>query len=478
MTTATLLIADEVNVKIVGLDADTRRYLNNKFKYEIPGARHIPAVRLGRWDGKVSFFQMGGSTYINLLPEILPELDSRGYEIDIDDRREYPTKFEFESVNEQSLADHMWPEGHPMAGQPIELRDYQVAAINQFLANPQSIQCIATGAGKSILTATLSRRVDPFGRSILIVPNKSLVTQTEEDYINVGLDVGVVYGDRKDLNRRHTICTWQSLNSLQKNNPEHLLDLVEGTVCVIVDECHTLKADKLKGLMTDILARVPIRWAVSGTIPKEEHDWRSLQVSVGDVINQISAADLQDKGVLANCNVNILQLVDHVEYRSYQDELRYLLESEERIEFIGRMVRGLEGNTLVLIDRVDPGRALAATIPGAVFLSGSTKARDRRDQYIEVNFSDNKVLVATYGIAAVGINITKLHNLVLIEPGKSFVRVIQSIGRGLRKGFDKDHVEIWDVTSTCKFSKRHLTKRKQYYAEADYPYSVEKINWQ
>ena len=478
MTTATLIIADEVNVKILGLDAETRRSLNNKFKYEIPGARHIPAVRLGRWDGKVSFFQMGGSTYINLLPEILPELDSRGYDIDIDDRRDYQTGFEFEAVDEQSLSEYVWPTGHPMAGQPIELRDYQVAAINQFLANPQSIQCIATGAGKSILTAMLSRRVDPFGRSILIVPNKSLVTQTEEDYVNVGLDVGVVYGDRKDLSRRHTICTWQSLNSLQKNNPEHLMDLVEGTVCVIVDECHTLKADKLKGLMTEVLARVPIRWAVSGTIPKEEHDWRSLQVSVGDVINQISAADLQDKGVLANCNVNILQLVDHVEYRSYQDELRYLLENQERIEFIGRMVRGLEGNTLVLIDRVDPGRALAATIPDAVFLSGSTKARDRKEQYVEVNFSDNKVLVATYGIAAVGINITKLHNLVLIEPGKSFVRVIQSIGRGLRKGFDKDHVEIWDVTSTCKFSKRHLTKRKQYYAEADYPYSVEKINWQ
>lgn len=478
MTTATLIIADEVNVKIVGLDAETRRSLNNKFKYEIPGARHIPAVRLGRWDGKVSFFQMGGSTYINLLPEILPELDSRGYDIDIDDRRDYRTGFEFEEVDEQSLSEYAWPTGHPMAGQPIELRDYQVAAVNQFLANPQSIQCIATGAGKSILTAMLSRRVDPFGRSILIVPNKSLVTQTEEDYINVGLDVGVVYGDRKDLSRRHTICTWQSLNSLQKNNPEHLMDLVDGTVCVIVDECHTLKADKLKGLMTEVLARVPIRWAVSGTIPKEEHDWRSLQVSVGDVINQISAADLQDKGVLANCNVNILQLVDHVEYRSYQDELRYLLENQERIEFVGRMVRGLEGNTLVLIDRVDPGRALAATIPDAVFLSGSTKARDRKEQYVEVNFSDNKVLVATYGIAAVGINITKLHNLVLIEPGKSFVRVIQSIGRGLRKGFDKDHVEIWDVTSTCKFSKRHLTKRKQYYAEADYPYSVEKINWQ
>ena len=131
-----------------------------------------------------------------------------------------------------------------------------------------------------------------------------------------------------------------------------------------------------------------------------------------------------------------------------------------------------------MIDRVEPGRSLAEQIPNAVFLSGATKVRDRKEQYTEVNFSDGKVIVATYGIAAVGINITKLHNLVLIEPGKSFVRVIQSIGRGLRRGFGKDHVEIWDITSTCKFSKRHLTKRKQYYAEADYQYAVEKIHWQ
>ena len=88
---------------------------------------------------------------------------------------------------------------------------------------------------------------------------------------------------------------------------------------------------------------------------------------------------------------------------------------------------------------------------------------------------DDKILVATYGVAAVGINVPRLFNVVLIEPGKSFVRVIQSIGRGLRKAEDKDYVQIWDVTSTCKFAKRHLTKRKQFYKEAQYPFQIEKI---
>ena len=79
--------------------------------------------------------------------------------------------------------------------------------------------------------------------------------------------------------------------------------------------------------------------------------------------------------------------------------------------------------------------------------------------------------------AAVGINIPRIFNLVLVEPGKSFVRVIQSIGRGIRKAEDKDHVQIWDITSTCKFAKRHLTKRKAFYKEANYPFSVEKVDW-
>lgn len=477
MPTAKLIIADEVNVKIEGLDPATRRALNTEFKYEIPGARFIPAVRLGRWDGCTAFFSMGGSTYINLLAEIIPRLEERGYDLDIDDRREYRTDYMFEPITADYHQDCTWPAGHPDAGQAIQLRDYQLEAVNAFLSNTQSIQCIATGAGKTLMTATLAKCAGFYGRTILIVPSKNLVTQTEEDYVNIGLDTGVVFGDRKEFTRQHTICTWQSLNRLLTDDPESLATLIEDCVCVMVDECHNLKADKLKALMTDVLAKVPIRWAVSGTIPKEQHDFRSLQVSVGEVINKITAAELQDRGVLADCTVNIMQLVDHSEYKDYQSELRYLLENSDRLRFIADMVNRLEGNSLVLIDRVDPGKELAGYITNATFLSGATKVRDRREQYVEVNFSDDKVLVATYGIAAVGINITKLHNLVLIEPGKSFVRVIQSIGRGLRKGFGKDHVEIWDITSTCKFSKRHLTKRRQFYAEADYPYTVAKVNW-
>jgi superfamily II DNA or RNA helicase len=116
--------------------------------------------------------------------------------------------------------------------------------------------------------------------------------------------------------------------------------------------------------------------------------------------------------------------------------------------------------------------------PDVVFVSGSTKAADRKEEYDEIATSSNKIIIATYGVAAVGINIPRIFNLVMVESGKSFTRVIQSIGRGIRKAEDKDHVEIWDITSTCKFARRHLTKRKAFYKEANYPFSAEKLEWQ
>ena len=485
MRTATIIIKDEVNIKIEGLELDARRALVNAFKYDVPGARYLPAVRLGRWDGKVSYFQLGGSTYTNLLPDIVPILDKYNYDIDLDDRRDYSTTYEFELVTESTFSHLVWSKGHPMEGQPIVLRDYQVEIINNFLKNPQCIQEVATGAGKTIMTAALSQRCEQHGRTIVIVPNKSLVTQTEKDYRGLGLDVGVYFGDRKEFGKTHTICTWQSLNILLKNTKNQTVDVtitefLEDVVCVIVDEVHMAKADALKTLLTSVMSRTPIRWGLTGTVPKEEYEFQALKVSLGPVINKLAASELQDKGVLAQCHVNIVQLIDHAEFTNYQSELKFLLEDSDRLKTISDLIAqvNLTGNTLVLVDRVAAGHALVTLLgERAVFVSGATKGTKRDEEYGEVATSDDKIIVATYGVAAVGINIPRIFNLVLLEPGKSFVRVIQSIGRGIRKAEDKDFVQIWDVTSSCKFAKRHLTKRKQFYKEANYPFTQEKLEW-
>ena len=483
MSSCKLIIRDEVNIKLEGLSVETRRKIVNKLKFDLPYARHMPAYKLGRWDGTKTYFGIGGTGYLAHLNVILPIVEDAGYEICIEDLRQH-SRIEFESITENYWADRgkTWPKGHPEAGTPIVLRDYQFDVVNKFLENHQALQEVATGAGKTITTATLSHLCEPYGRTMVIVPNKSLVVQTEEDYKNLGLDVGVYFGDRKELNKTHTICTWQSLNVLDKKSHDDatltLAEFCQDVCAVIVDEVHQAKAEVLTKLLTQNFNNCAIRWGLTGTVPKEAFEFQGILASIGPVINQVSAHDLQEKGVLANLQINILQTNDVQVFRNYQEEYSFLVTDDNRINWMGNKIKEISqtGNTLVLVNRIDTGNKLTAMLSDSVFISGAVKLTERKEEYDEIKTSADKIIVATYGVAAVGINIPRIFNLVLIEPGKSFVRVIQSIGRGIRRAEDKDHVEIWDLTSACKYAKKHLTERKKFYKEAKYPFVITKVN--
>lgn len=499
---AKIELLDEVNCKIHGLNTSTRRKLNNQFSFTLPHAYYSHAYQMGRWDGKVNFFAIGGKTYINLLEDILPVLLEDGYEVTVQDTRTAP-KIDLKPIQIDHFADRVWPEGHPVAGQPVMLRDYQLEIVNNFLENTASVQEVATGAGKTLITAALSDLVErslsdelkimhkletgsDLARTIVIVPNKGLVSQTEEDYINLGLDVGVYFGDRKEYGRTHTICTWQSLEIIKKNfqsgkSDMSLEDFTSGVMAVIIDEAHGAKADVLKAMLVGAFRNIPIRWGLTGTIPPEEHAVIGLKVAIGPVIGELAAHTLQADGVLSNCHLDIIQMQDTVFYDNYQSELSYLTTDSDRLDYMANFILAIaeSGNTLVLVDRVKAGRGLLERLPAdrTVFISGEMKNETRRDHYKEISSSDGKIIVATYGVAAVGINIPRIFNMVLLEPGKSFVRVIQSIGRGLRRAEDKDFVNIFDFTSSAKFSKRHLTERKKFYKKAGYPFKITKVDW-
>ena len=476
-----LQLEDFVNCKFLGLDPLTRKKFNNSLKFMVPSARHTPQFKLKRWDGKISFGSMNGTTFINLLDIAIPIIEAAGYEIELEDNR--PNyDFVFPEITEDYVADKVWPVGHVMAGEPIMLRDFQVDASNIFFSNRQSIQCISTGAGKTIITACLSLAIEKYGRSIVIVPSKDLVRQTEADYKILGLDVGVYYGDRKEFGHKHTICTWQSMSVFSKKSKEEapitLDDFLEGVICVINDEVHGAKAQELKELLCGPMAHIPLRWGLTGTIPKEEIEYMTLLASIGPVVGEIKASDLQERGVLANCNVEIIQLQDnHVEYFDWETEYKYLTTDQDRLNWIALHCNALDGNTLILVQRRETGFILEKLIPDSVFLYGETKSVDRIKEYTDVQTSQDKKIIATYGIAAVGINIPRIFNLVLFEPGKSFIRVIQSIGRGLRKADDKDYVNIIDITSSLRFSARHASKRRGFYNDANYKHKTTKIHY-
>jgi len=244
MQTTTLEILDEVNCRFVGLSAEIRRTLHFRSKIFNPANRFIPSVRLGRWDGAIPYFSIGGETYINLLPSIIEYIIDQNYDIEISDKRTYNREFSFDPVDNNSYSHCCWSEKYQAAGQPVLLRDHQTEAINLFLQNLQGIESLPTGSGKSLITAILSHKVEKYGRSIVIVPNKDLITQTEQYYHLLGLDVGVYYGDRKDFFKTHTICTWQSLEKLRQNpidigadEPVTFAQFTQGIVAVVVDEC-------------------------------------------------------------------------------------------------------------------------------------------------------------------------------------------------------------------------------------------------
>jgi superfamily II DNA/RNA helicase len=205
----------------------------------------------------------------------------------------------------------------------------------------------------------------------------------------------------------------------------------------------------------------------------------SILATLGPVVNRLAAKELMDMGVLSNCHVDIMQLIDTVEFESFHEENNFLVTDSNHLDWLSEFVQGkaLTGNTLVLVNRVETGKELNERIPDSKFIYGNVKSAERNDAYDEAADNDNLVIIASYGVAAVGINIPRIFNLVLVEPGKSFVRVIQSIGRGIRTAADKDFVQIYDIASTCKFSAKHVTARKKIYKEANYPFTVKKVDY-
>jgi len=276
------------------------------------------------------------------------------------------------------------------------------------------------------------------------------------------------------------------INRVEINKPNEVFNLhiqddhnyvVEGAV---VSNCHSVKnMNVLHGLLTTTFANIPIRWGLTGTIPEEEYNQVSLFSAIGPLIGQLTAHELQKQGHLAQCHVNILHTQDAVVYNNYQEELKYLVTNKDRLRWLSTKILEISktGNTLVLIDRIETGEILQELLPDATFISGQMKSTKRKEHYKEINLADNAIMIATYGTTSTGISINRIFNLILLEPGKSFVRVIQSIGRGLRKADDKEAVNVFDVASKCKFSNRHLLKRKKFYADVQYNYSIEKTTY-
>ncbi|AXH72832.1 MAG: helicase [Caudoviricetes sp.] len=491
-----LIIEDEVNIKFEGLDLETRKKCNRSQKYKDHSAQFTAKGRYGFWDGTVSFFSVGGRSYLNLLNEILPILEKQGYETNleqmfklnlIEDKRKAWPVFEFEPITEDYIVKNCpnpyWPEGHPMEGTPILLRDYQAEAINIFLQNQAAVEELATSFGKTITCAAMAHCCEKYGRTLVIVPNKDLVLQTEEDYINIGLDVGVYFGDRKDYGKTHTICTWQSLERMHKNDGKDdkitLDEFIDGVVCIIIDEAHTISGDSLKKLLLGPLSNIPIRWGLTGTVPIKDIERKNLVITVGQKVHEVTARYLMDRGFLSECHIDIIQLKEQMSFSDWPSEQGFLGSDVNRIKWIAEFAKVVSetGNTLILVNNIETGKMLEELIPDLDFVYGKIKSKDRKAKYKSVNTATNMIFAANYQVASTGLNIPRIFNLINVDIGKSYTRVIQSIGRGVRKAKGKDFINVFDISSNMKSSKKHLKERKNYYEYVQYPYTETKVDY-
>jgi len=475
---ATIIIKDEVNIRIRGLDQEAVSRLQDRLTFFVPGYIHMPSYKLGRWDGQIRLFSKTGTCYLNLLEDyILPIILDIGYEVDIEDHRGDYSHIadKLTTISEDYLGDQ------ELGGKPVKIRDYQVEGINIALTTGSGILEMATGAGKTIVCATLSKIYAVHGRVVVIVPNIDLVVQTQHTFKQIGIDAGIWYGTVKDR-KQVTIATWQSI--------DHFPELFHGVTCVIVDEVHQAKAKVLNEILTGPAGHVPFRFGCTGTIPKEELYKLQIFSCIGTPIFQLRTWELQERGVLADTmiyqleladssNPHYIQRVDKFPFEDWNDELTWLFSSKERMQYIADLIIDTvcaeNGNTLVLVPHRKHGKELQKLMGGSWSLDGRDKKRG--EVYKAFNEGDDQVLICTYGIASTGIDIPRIFNQVMLEPGKKFERVNQTLGRGLRKADDKHSLAVYDIYSDSGISSTHGTKRRSLFREAKQKLEVIKVEY-
>jgi len=491
-----IVLVDEVNCACLGLSRDHMAYFYEKYGIHTEGYFFSPKFQLGSWDGKIRYFHKTGKTFITLLDEIVPSIVDLGYEIELQDKRKSLP------VTPKPIDEKFFSHINDDDGKPWKVRDYQVDMVNALLSAGNGIGIAGTGAGKTSMCAALALTYEQTGnlRSIIIVPDTTLTDQTRKSYEAFGLDVGEYSGAQKDLKHKHVVATWQTL----QNNPQVITEFQ----MVIVDECQGLRGPVLTKLLNDHGKHISYRFGVTGTLPEGESDAIAVRIAVGSVRYEIPAHELIKAGHLSTLDIDIVEL--HVDLRKEYDlfkeqvkddpelskttyakfkssyfpnftsEKKFLHSQPSRLDWIANDLVNrsmLSGNVLCLVNGVPFGKKLAAKIDNAVFLHGPDGTEVRQEIYSRFKDNDNLIVIATVNIAGTGLDITRIFNLVLVDIGKSFIRVIQAIGRGLRKGGDKDHVFVADICSDLKYSKRHSTKRISHYKNAKYPYKKRSVDY-
>jgi superfamily II DNA or RNA helicase len=471
-----LVKVNEVYLRVVS-EPSVVQELSEHLTFMVPGAKFMPAVRNKFWDGKVRLLNsLTGVTYSGLVKEISEFAATRNYDIEVDP--ELQRTAPIEDINEiiQRLK---------LTKDP---RDYQANTFKDAIEQQRGIFLSPTASGKSLIIYMLSRYYNKLqNKTLVIVPTISLVFQMKkdfEDYAGKDLDIHcITAGVDKQSDSPIVISTWQSIYKMPK-------PWFKQFGCVVGDEVHLFKATSLKSIM-EKLEDCKYRFGFTGTLDGSLTNRVTLEGLFGPVKQVTTTTELMEQGHVADLKIKCLILKytadeckDSKKY-SYQDEVDFIVRHERRNKFIRNLSLSLKGNTLVLFQYVEKhGQQLVNMMRDKdperkiFFIHGGVDGEDREEVRGIVENEDNAIIVASYGTYSTGINIRNLHNVVFASPSKSRIRVLQSIGRGLRIGEQKDKMTLYDIADDLKsgshtnFTLQHFSERLNIYSSEGFSFKI------
>ena len=471
---------------VIETEPSIGRELSDFFTFEVPGARFMPQYKSRVWDGKIRLFnQMNGELYVGLLPYI--EEFAKRNDIEIEYKEGVKDERPIQGVD--GFIGRVSPKSN---GKTLEIRDYQMDAILHAIRNNRSLLLSPTASGKSLIIYILSvwYAAQTEKNVLILVPTTSLVEQMHSDFIDYGFKESMMQkiyqGHSKNITKPITISTWQSLYKM----PKKWFDQFS---CLLGDEVHIFKSKSLTGIMNKMV-NCKYRHGFTGTLDGTQTHRLVLEGLFGSVNKVTSSKELMDAGTLAKLKVECIVLTypeadcKFMKDQGYQDEVDLIVRDERRNKFIVDLTKHLTGNTLVLFQFVEKhGSILYDMINKSLddrkvfYVYGGTDTQTREDIRAITEKENNAIIVASYGTFSTGINIRNLHNIVFSSPSKSRIRVLQSIGRGLRVGDSKDTATLFDISddftykSKRNFTLNHFMERINIYNEEQFDYEIKRI---
>lgn len=479
----------------VETDRSIAQELSEFFSFYVPGYKFMPAYRNKVWDGKIRLFNVNNCE----LPYGLMT-----YVMNFALKRDYKFEAEPELTNIHRFEDDFIMSFIDSLDLPFNVRDYQFEAVQKALTVNRAILLSPTGSGKSLIIYILMRfmldaQLKEDQKVLVIVPTTSLVEQMYSDFeeyaekdeaFDVRDEVHRIYSGKPktNLTENVVITTWQSVYKLPKT-------WFAQFGAVFGDEVHGFKSKSLTSIMNKCEV-APYRFGTTGTLDGTQTHKLVLEGLFGRVFNVTTTYDLMAADTLAQLKIQALVMKYPTDVRKgfgkkkYQEEIDYIVRNDKRNRFISRLAVDQKGNTLVLFQFVEKhGKVLYDIIKNMTdekrkvfFVSGETETSDREAIRRITEKQKDAIIVASLGTFSTGVNIRNLHNIIFASPSKSQIKVLQSIGRGLRKSDDGSRTTLYDLTDDITWKNRknyayiHGAERMKIYTKEKFDVQLYEID--